>query len=297
MYESGLTAPAACGMIPTVAEPNPPDNRTRSFSNPPVVETVLGLQFEPISGFTNAHLGLFWGKLGGRLKWPFASDEGALGQEFERFGEDLDWTPINSARFRIGHAAATRARLWNEDKSRLLQFQNGRLIYNWLGKGNDYPRYEKIKLEFDGIIERFMEFLAQESLPAVSPNQWEITYVNHLPKETVWHNVTDWSRVFSFDAVPPASVGACRLEHFGGQWSYEIEPHRGRLHVQLQNGKDSNTSDVLVLNLSARGPIGEGSGAVENLSRGLDLGHEVIINAFNQLTSKHAQAHWETERH
>ena len=39
-----------------------------SFERPPVVETVLGVQFKRLPGLTNAHLASFWRELGS--DWP-----------------------------------------------------------------------------------------------------------------------------------------------------------------------------------------------------------------------------------
>lgn len=283
-------------MMRGVEDPSPREQLARSFGNPPVVETILSAQFEPLPGFSNAHLGLFWEHVGGRQNWPTASDDAPLNQEFEYFGDALEWVPLNEIRFGIAKVPVARMRLWNAAKDRMLQVQNGRFVYNWLGTGNSYPRYDTIKPEFDNVLGQFREFLSKQDLPPVSPNQWEITYINHLPKNTVWENVTDWSQVLTFHAVPPIRVGECKLETFGGHWSYEIAPNRGRLHMYLQHAKNEQRAEILILNLTARGPIREGEGTAADLDSGLNLGHDVIVGAFSQLTSEKAQAHWGKER-
>ena len=38
------------------------------FNEPPVIETVLGLQFDPIESFNVPHFGLYWSKI--RADYP-----------------------------------------------------------------------------------------------------------------------------------------------------------------------------------------------------------------------------------
>lgn len=269
-----------------------------SFRKPPVIETIMGIQFDPITGFTNAHLGLFWARIGGSKVWPHASDVPPIRPEFELFGEEQQWRPLNSFDLGITAVPTARIHLRSENRDRLLQVQNGRLIYNWLGATDrEYARYEPIRKEFDHYLGEFKQFLAGERLPPIQPNQWEITYTNHLPKGTVWSDVADWQTVFKFHAVPPVLVNQCRLESFGGRWVYEITPRRGRLHMELRHAKNEAGQEVLLFNLTARGPIREGEGAVATCEAGLDLGHQVIVNSFTDLTSDSAREYWEEEAH
>lgn len=265
-----------------------------SFRKPPVVETILGIQFEPIPGFTNSHLGAFWASLGGRDKWPFSDDAQPLEQEFERFGEDRQWQPIGAFRLGLSHIPTYRMRLHNAERDRLVQVQNGRFIYNWLGtKGGEYARYERIRPEFEEYFEKFRQFLQLQGLPQIQVNQWEVTYTNHLPKGTVWSNISDWKDVFKFQTVPPAQINDCSLESFGGQWLYEIAPRQGRLRIQLQHAFNEERQEILLLTLTARGPVRECEGVAETFEAGLNLGHEVIVTSFDELASDQAKNYWE----
>lgn len=265
-----------------------------AFKKPPVVETVLAVQFEPIPGFTNAHLGAFWVRIGGRERWPLVQDANPLPQEFERFGEERKWQRTDTLKLDITSDLSSRMQLRNAEGSRLLQIQNGRLIYNWLGtSGKEYARYDTVRPEFDEHLQEFNAFLADQKLPALHANQWEVTYINHLPKGTVWNDVTDWQNVFNFSAVPPAALNDCRLESFAEQWVYEIAPRRGRLRMQFQHAWNQERQEVLLFNLTARGPVQEGDGAAESIQAGLDLGREVIVSSFANLVSSQARKFWE----
>jgi uncharacterized protein (TIGR04255 family) len=270
-------------------DPDMTDDRLPSFKKPPVIETVLGVQFEPIAKFTNAHLGVFWKRLAG--DWTPA-DAPPLEPVFERFGEEEVWSR-EGLQLKVSQVPQLRLRIKNAAADRMIQLQNGRLHYNWLGQpGAEYPRYSMVRPEFDKYLRKLEGSLAKESLGELCPTQWEVTYVNDFPKGTVWNNPTDWAELFSalpgpFGKTPPAT-----LESFGGEWHYEIEPQRGRLHVRLQHGRRSppDTGEVMKMILTARGPVRVQEGA--GLDEGLDLGHETIVRAFRDLTSQKAHDFW-----
>jgi len=80
-------------------------NKKISFRHAPVVETVIGVQFEPLGKMTNAHLGAFWKTLG--PEWPNVTDAPRIEDQFERFdaptffgGLQLKLTQNLSARLR-----------------------------------------------------------------------------------------------------------------------------------------------------------------------------------------------------
>ena len=267
-------------------------NGLPKYNKPPVVETVLGVQFERLSKCGNAHLGVFWQQLGG--DWPNVSDVPCLDPEFERFGEEKNWLPAGF-QFKVSQDPATRLQIRNRTNDRMIQVQNGRLLYNWLGHdGEGYPSFERVEPDFQRVLGVFRQFLAEQSLGELQPNQWEVTYVNHIPKGTVWNDPREWIDVFPSLAVLPSKARSVRLESFGGQWHYEIEPKRGRLHVNLAHGwrKKPSEQEMLALNLTARGPVRTGDEGGPSLSEGLRIGHETIVRSFTELTSDKAHQYW-----
>ena len=155
-----------------------------SFEQPPVVETVLGIQFKPLSGFCNAHLGAFWKHLGrdwckllGK-DWTLLSDAPTLEPTLERFEGSEAWAPLRSG-FRLTADPSARLQIRSATDDAMIQLQNGRLHYNWLGtRGGDYSRYKSVRPRFDELLRGFTGFVSTEALGKLVPNQWEITYVN-----------------------------------------------------------------------------------------------------------------------
>lgn len=266
-----------------------------SYRKPPVVETVLGVQFEPIKGLTTAHLGAFWKALG--AEWPNVAEVAPLEPAFERFGNEIRWETLGF-RFRVG-VMGSRLQIKTADADRMVQVQNGRLYYNWLhASGGNYPRYRPtLKPGFDDTLHRFQSFLEGEGLGALQPNQWEITYVNRLIKGQVWETPADWfSLVGGF--MPMGNLHeAVKLESGGGEWHFEIQPQRGRLHLQLQHGRaDSEDGpETLTMKLTARGPVQADNPAM-SVDAGIELGHDVIVDTFKRLTSGAAHDFWEEDR-
>lgn len=267
-----------------------------SFLAPPVIERVLGAQFNPIQAFTNAHLGAFWTSLG--PEWPEVTDAPLLPQEQERFGKERIWDKLGLIRLSLTDTPAARVQIRRRDGNRMIQVQNGRILYNWLGRGvTEYVRYPALRGEFLEIYERFRQFLAGAGVGEPRLNQWEVTYVNHLPIGTVWNTPNDWNRVFSSQVSLPVRVQNSELESFSGQWHYVIGQNRGRLHVELRLGwedlQNAPAREILIFKLTARGPTRpEVDGSLES---GLDLGHDTIVNSFKQLTSAEARKVWEQQ--
>lgn len=266
-----------------------------SFKKPPLVETVLGIQFDPLVELQSHHLGAYWTQLG--KDWISAEDASPLAPQFERFGTDLPWQVPGGFKLQVSERPEMRIRIRKKDRSRMIQVQNGRFHYNWLRVGRKaYPRYSRIRPEFDREWRNFCRFLKRRELGEPLVNQWEITYVNHILKGTVWSDPSEWVSVFSTHVPMAGSLPTIGLSGLNCTWRYDIPGNLGRLHFEVQRGslKEKRNSDALVVKLTARGPAGTGSGEeVMSLEEGLDLGREVIVSAFRNLTSEKAHGYWE----
>ncbi len=81
------------------------------------------------------------------------------------------------------------------------------------------------------------------------------------------------------------------LEHRAAEWSYEIKPKKGRLHVNAQVGfLTESQKPSLLLNITARGPV-DGNGT-ESLREGLDLGHSVSVREFLAMVNPEIRKTW-----
>ena len=267
------------------------DSALPEYEHPPVVETILGVQFERLAAFKNAHLGAFWRTLDVE-QWPAVADAPMLEPEFERFSDSARWGRAG-VELRLSQVPSSRLQIRNADGDRMIQVQNGRLHFNWLGQGGgEYPRYEKVRDGFIASLASFTDYIAAQKLGEFRPNQWEVTYLNHIPKGTLWNSPDDCS-FFRLLGVTPTIKTLVQPESFGGGWHFIIPPERGRLHVQWQHARSSkpDVDELVVLTLTARGPLPQETGG-DAIFEGLDLGREAIVRSFCEFMSDAANQYW-----
>lgn len=261
------------------------------YSNPPVIETVLGLQFDSLQSLTNGHLGAFWRTLPND-EWPTVSDAPLLGSQHERFDDPSQWRKDFRVQFTSG-APKCRVKIRNQLGDRMIQVQDSRFHLNWLRtEGKAYPRYEAIRDEFIPQFDHFQDFVRESGLVGLRINQWEITYVNQIPRGTVWESPADWGFFLPLNGVPtiPELIEG---ESYTGEWHFVIPPRRGRLHIQWQHDRgDDGSPDFVRLVFTARGPLGPMDAAPEEIRASLDLGRATIVKAFRNLMSDSANSYW-----
>ena len=263
------------------------------YERPPVVETVLGIQFEPIANFGNAQLGAFWKSLDA-TEWVSVADAPPMPAQLEQFGDAVRLP--TQFRIRFGQELRTRLQIKNRAGDRMVQVQHGRLHFNWLNEGHaSYPRYGRIRDGFNDVLQRFMAFIGRERLGEFRPNQWEVTYRNSIPKGTVWNSPSDWGFFKPLGPVPTLP-GLLEGESFSGEWHFVIPDRRGRLHILWQHGlipvQDNELEATVSLTLTARGPLVEGVDRLAAVDDGLELGHKTIVRSFRELMSDQANAYW-----
>ena len=261
------------------------------YKYPPVIETVLGAQFSPLPKFTTAHAGWFWKKYLDE-SWVTVQEAPPIQDVFERFGEEKLWGPESALRV-FTEAESNRAQIIRGDNERMIQVQPSRFVYNWKKSGGvDYPSYEKLLPEFETHLGQFYSFVREAGYPEIEVTQWEVTYVNHIPKGELWNDVGDWLNVIPRLAVFSHTLEGQELDGFAGNWSLTLGGNKGRLHITLKHVRvgSSKGPEVLALQLTARGPVDSKRGL--SLKDGFDLGHEAIVLSFTEMTSKNAQEHW-----
>jgi len=258
------------------------------FSNPPVVETVLSVQFDRLSAARTAHFGLYWGEI--RDRFPKTEERGELPPVVER-PPGLP-PPGVGIQFEALQAPPT-PRFWftNESGTELIQLQRDRFITNWrkTGEGDEYPRYERVQAGFERDFSAFRDFVSRHQLGAIRINQCEVTYINHIASDQGRNSHVDVSEVFSVwrqpEAVYPGPAQDLMF-HAG----FPILDHSGvfvgRLHATVQSVmRLPDGAPMYVLDLTARGQVGEGTAF-------FDLGREWIVRSFKELTTPEMHEIW-----
>jgi uncharacterized protein (TIGR04255 family) len=252
------------------------------FHNPPVVETVLSVQFDPLPLLQTAHLGLLWNEYRGTF--ARSEDRPPLDPVVEQFPESP------AARVGLKFQALEdfpAPRIWfiNDRGSEMIQVQNDRFIKNWRkeAEGAQYPHYdETIRPNFDRDYAIFLAFLEKNRLGAPRVSQCEVTYVNHILAGQGWERYGDLEKIFTFwrppDLFLPVPAEDLRL-HARFVIPGEDGKPIGRLHVDVQPAvRTSDNRPMYVLHLTARGQVGAGVDF-------FDIGREWIVTTFKRLTT------------
>lgn len=262
------------------------------FDAPPVVETVLSIQFEPLPKFTGAMAGRFWQShlMGSGNDWPVSAEVPALQDVHERFGVDVQWRQPG-IQFTSPEGRSERTQIMRGDEQRMVQIQDSRLILNWKKGQAAYPSYEVLFPEYLALFQSFKAFLRDNSYPDLSLNQWEVTYVNHILKDDLWNSPDDWGDIAANLAIPRVDRAIARSESGTLQWKFIIGEDRGRLHVNSRHVKVApEGQEAIRLELTARGSINSGKSA--DIRGFFDLGHETIVRFFAAFTSDAAHKTW-----
>lgn len=263
---------------------------TPDYQNPPIVELAISAQFSPLSKLTAGHFGRFWYELG--PDWTEPSDAPPIEDQFELFdrprmqGRRLQLRSLSlPLRFTLGHKC----------KDRLVQIQATRFCLNWRKRDRTYPSYKRLIGEFEVLMNRFDEFVKNQGLDLLVINQWELTYVDAFPKGEEWETPADWGRILPGlfgNLFAPDGLNLV-LTHRAAEWSFDIQPKRGRLHLSAALGQvQGDERDALLLTSTARGPVGQGGS--ENLRVGLDLGHDAAYAVFERIVSSESKKRWES---
>lgn len=259
------------------------------FDNPPVIETVLGLRFRPISNFNVPHYGLYWEKIKKaydrfEVHSPIVSAMDEIGSEAPIEGQIL---------FNLPPGPHFRCWFIDESKNNLIQVQKDRFILNWRKvRGNEsYPHYDYIRPTFENEWVRFCEMLEQEGMETPEVSQCEVTYVNHIEFDNeltgcgeLKRIVASWSGASSGEFLP-------KVDKVSLNTSYAMPQKKGRLRISLQPViRSRDGMEVLQLDVSATGrPT---SSKTPDILEWLDLGREWVVKGFADFTTPEMHMKW-----
>ena len=263
-----------------------------AFARPPVVEVAVSVQFDaPV--LDGPLIALRWSQV--RDKFPLREEAAPLTPVIETFGGPQE--PRIEIQF-SGTSPTQRLLMLSECKAKLLQIQRDLFGYSWrkLQPQHEYPRYEKIRNDFECELADFQTFLAAEELGDLSSVQCEVTYVNViLTAEEVWHNHSELGRVIP-SAAPRLTEGFLpppEQTRYASQYVIPSEGDvpQGRLYVSVEpTHQVADKMPMYLMKLTFRGaPQGDGT---DGIIKAMNLGHEWIVQGFAALTSSEMHRVW-----
>lgn len=253
------------------------------YDNPPVIEVIFGVQYKDLKEFQSPHIGIFWEKFG-RSKYPVCKEMPPLGRIEENYGPPSSHQTIKIESMEL--PPLPRVFFISEEENHLIQLQRDRFVQNWrkLREDVEYPRYRQLLPQFLESWEALKNIVEELGIGQLEPDQYELTYVNHIPKGNGWETLSDIGKIFPEFQCP---VGNRFLpEPEGVLWRriYRFPEQKGRLHVSMRQAISSDAkTPLLVLNLTARG-FAEGE-----LKSWFDMAREWIVKGFADLTGHDIQ--------
>lgn len=254
-------------------------NTIPSYKEPPVNEVVCGMRILPSNKLLIPHIGLLWDKF--RAEYPMLQH--AL--------------PISSTKGellvdRITNVPIPRVWFINTADDELIQFQNDRFYLNWRKKERDYPRYEYMISNFESLFSVIKDFFSDFNLGEVKPKEYELTYINHIPKGMGWETIDDLSEIFSdFLWKKPKTRFLPVPKEVNWVTVFPIQDQKGILNVSLKQGiRKEDELPIFVFELRA---LGFDSG--DNLRNWFDIAHEWIVRGFTDLTTNKMHKIWGRE--
>ncbi|NEP14223.1 MAG: TIGR04255 family protein [Symploca sp. SIO2C1] len=254
-----------------------------SYEQPPLTEVACSVLFNSIEGLLSPYLGLLWQRF--QPEYPFCDDAAPIDPRIEVFGEQVIEPMVELTNI----PQLPRVWLINNDGTRIIQIQRDRFVHNWRKNSpeSEYPRYGNLIKGFQEHLSNFDAFLAEVELGKIQPLQYELTYVNQIPRGDAWSTIEDIGKVFpdfAWKANPQRFLS--HPQNISWTTVFELPDKLGRLRASVKYAVLNNHPN-LVFELTVRG-IGSYTSR-EALQNWFDIGHEWIVCAFADLTDEEIQ--------
>ncbi len=256
-------------------------NRLPSYKNPPVNEVVCGVRFRPTDRLRIPHIGLLWDKF--RADYPILQHA----------------PPISSTKGEMLVDKGTGLplpRVWfiNTSDDQLIQFQNDRFYFNWRKRKSDYPRYNHVISNFDTVLKAIEDLFREFDLGEPEPIEYELSYINHIPKGIGWETIDDLTEIFSdFIWNKPTSRFLPNPEEVSWDAKFSFPEQKSHLIVSLKNAiRTKDELPILIFELKANGNDSD-----DTVRNWFDLAHEWIVRGFTDLTTDKLQKIWGIEEY
>lgn len=267
----------------------------RNYESAPVIETVLSIQFRPITKFSVPHFGLYWKVI--REKYPRSELRPPILHLIEEFGSAQTKTTLPPSWVELPSESLIRCWFMEEKQNFFLQVQQDRFLFNWqkLNLTDQYPRYSQIRPRFMQEWERFCSFLESENLGTPQVDQCEVTYVNHIDYPSDQEAYSELKNIVSYWSGLSSGTFLPQPDKVNIQVRYAIPDNSGRLYIALQPViRTRDAKEVLQLNVTARGA--PSSSKSEDIFEWLDLGRKWVVEGFTDFTTKQMHKLWGRDR-
>lgn len=269
-----------------------------SFSNHPLIEVALSVQFEPLIKLTIPEIGLLWQEYQGRFSTIQQHPELETG--IERLGVDAKVAKLPGRELM---STLPSPRIWflDDSEGEIIQIQSNRFVKNWRKRSDsdEYPRYDQhIRGEFLEDLNGFVSFLSKRDIGDLVPNQCELSYVNHIEVNDVWNKHSELSHILNCWEGEYCQDPEIDVENIQINIRHILKDKEGdfmgRLHISVDPGfRNTDDKPIYVVKLVARGKPADKS--ISNIMDFFDFGREKIVKMFTGITSNKMHSIWGKE--
>lgn len=249
----------------------------RTYKKPPLNEMYAGIHFQtdpPISQLDFQQFNL-------KMK--------------THFKESRYIFPIIEHIGNINRVLQEPEKLWlhNEDNTKLLQFGQDRMVYNWRLNQNQpsiYPKYENIKKDFFKYWDILSNYIKQYPSRKIEIKMYELYYSNILPigDKHFLKNDADLHKALNFVSPYPENYQTV-IPHI----NLQIPVDQSNLFLKLEkirNNKDK--SEAFLLTFSMR----HHKKRVDNIDTDwYDKANQHIRQFFEKMTTENIKNYWKEE--
>jgi uncharacterized protein (TIGR04255 family) len=248
-----------------VSEPLP------EFEAPPLVEVVLGIQFNPVPAIRPIELSSLREKW--RSTYPLVQEQPPLPAQVEAMQPGMPTFQVT--------LGGPQPRLWfmTGDETELVQIQNDRLIVNWRETPDRrvYPRFPRVRERLEQRAHDVQDFVGAP----LGITQVEVTYINAIePGDdlgSVEHVLQNWQPLEDHHLGRPAQARVALVFDVP-----DIGRPPVRMYVACDPGQRPDGAHAFFLTLTIRGAPAEES--LEGAMRFMDEAHEHAVLSFTELT-------------
>lgn len=247
---------------------------TIKFENPPIDEIVCGISFDSITELRSGHFGILWQKF--RPDFPKIEDHIPVDPISREELANLNTLPL--------------PRVWflHRDENEIIQVQRNRFFYNWRKRrvNDEYPGYKKVVENFERYLSRFQEFLLEENLGDLVPQQYELTYIDLIPKGQGWESPGNLEKIFpNLLSLTKQGIFLSDVRGIGWQIILDLPNGLGEIGISIRNAqRDSNKQEFIHMEFKAMS-----NRAYQPTIAWFEDAHNTIMNLFCNLISNEIQ--------
>lgn len=240
-----------------------------TFERSPVTEVVLGVQYDRPVFSINDEVDIY---VKFREDYPQIEEVPPLPSVIE--------APDTPQTAQVLKNWASRKHFISPQRDRLVQIQPDRILFNWRKEGqqNNYPRFKVV-------LDNFMRILSVAEADTdrrQAHNQYEMSYIDHIPLKSFDLEYYDISAVFDIMTPGPS------YKNISVSYSVAHEEVGGVLNSSIKSGLRRDTKErIFVFEATCRG-FHNGT-TVDNW---FVAAHNLLLEHFHSIISSKAKSAW-----